>query len=126
MPRNYSILLAEPNPLLREKMAGVLARSKDFWCVVQVEGRGNLARAAALVQPDFVVADLFLLKDPELVEFIRQVSMESRIFALVDTRLDPYVSAMCELGVQGVIERCHVAEELNRAIMNGDSSESAT
>ena len=38
MPRTYSVLLADPNPLLREKMAGVLTRSDTIWCVIQVDG----------------------------------------------------------------------------------------
>jgi len=115
--RNYSVLLAEPNPMLREKMAGILTRSSTFWCVIQVQGRGNLARAAAQAQPDFVVADLLLIKDPELIEFLRQTSVDSRIVALVDAKLGFYKKAIRELGVDGVIERGRAVEDLNAMIV---------
>ncbi|MFH1755995.1 MAG: hypothetical protein ABIA59_09855, partial [Candidatus Latescibacterota bacterium] len=90
MPRSFSILIAEPNQLLREKIAGVLTRDESVWCVTQVEGCNGLTRGVHDLQPDFILADLSFLKDPLLVSNIRRFSRNSRIFALVDTSTEPY------------------------------------
>jgi DNA-binding NarL/FixJ family response regulator len=116
MPRTYSVLLAEPNPLLREKMAGLFTRNRSLWCVIQVDGRGNLARAAAQTQPDFILADLTILKDPEMLSFLRRTSADSRIIALVDAKLEPYMKAARELGLDGAFEKGHVGEEIRATI----------
>jgi DNA-binding NarL/FixJ family response regulator len=116
MPRTYSVLLAGANPLLREKLAGVLTRSKTFWCVIQVDGRGNLARAAAQTQPDFILADLTILKDPEMLRFLRRTSADSRIIALVDSKLEPYVKVARELGLDEIIENGRAGEEVRSMI----------
>jgi len=121
MSRTYSVLLAEPNPLLREKMAGVFARSRNFWCVIQVEGRGNLARAAAQAQPDFILADLNTLNDQEMLSFLRRTSGDSRIIALVDYKLEPYKKAARKLDLDGIFEKGRVNEEI-RAILSAIES----
>ena len=126
MQCTYSVLLAEPNSLLREKMAGVLTRSRTFWCVIQVEGRGNLARATAQIHPDFVMADLSILKDPELLRFLRRTSADSRIIALVDSKLEPYMKAARKLGLDGITERGRVGEEIRTMIGSVEDSGETT
>lgn len=125
MPRTYSVLLAGANPLLREKLAGVLTRNRAFWCVIQVDGRANLARAAAQAQPDFILADLTILKDTEMLRFLRRTSTDSRIIALVDSKAEPYIKAARELGLDEIIECGRAGEELRSMIgaleKNGDN-----
>jgi DNA-binding NarL/FixJ family response regulator len=125
MPRTYSVLLAGANPLLREKLAGVLTRNRAFWCVIQVDGSANLARAAAQAQPDFILADLTILKDMEMLRFLRRTSADSRIIALVDSKVEPYVKAARELGLDEIIECGRAGEELRSMIgaleKNGDN-----
>jgi len=116
MSRTYSVLLADPNPLLREKLAGVLTRSITIWCVIQVDGRGNLARAAAHTLPDFVLADLVILKDPEMLRFLRRTSPDSRIVGLVDAIQEPYLKAARNLGLDGVTERGRAEEAISAMI----------
>jgi len=123
MSRSYSILLAEPNPLLREKIAGVLARDKKIWCVTQVDGRSGLVRGAARIQPDFILADLITLNDPETLRFIRRSSSASRIIALVDSRSRPYVEAAGRIGLDGTIERGRVEEDILAEIRSLDETE---
>lgn len=108
MPRSYSILLAEPSLLLREKIAGVLARDKRIWCVTQVEGREELKRGASRIQPDFILADLSVLNDPETLACIRQSCAHARILALVDSKSEPYELSARRLGLDGIIEKGHV------------------
>ncbi len=112
MPRAYSVLLAEPNPLLREKLAGVLTRSAAFWCVIQVENAESLARAAVQMQPDFIMADLTVFKDKDLHGFLRKNCSDSRIIGLVDTKLAPYVKAGADLCLDAIFERGHMIEEI--------------
>lgn len=126
MSRTYSVLLAEPNSLLREKMAGVLTRNRTFWCVILVEGRGNLARATAQAQPDFILADLIVLKDPELQKYLRRTSADSRIIALVDSKLEPYMEAARELGLDGIVERGRTGEEIRTIVGFTEDADEAT
>lgn len=116
MPRSISILIAEPNLLLREKIAGVLAREKSVWCVTQVEGCNGVARGVNDLQPDFILADLSFLKDPMLVSSIRRSSQHSKIFALVDSGTAPYEEVAIRLGLDGVIEKGRVVEGMREKI----------
>jgi AmiR/NasT family two-component response regulator len=129
MARSFSILIAEPNLLLREKIAGVLARDKYIWCVTQVDGCVGLARGVVNLQPDFILADLSFLKDPDMVSNIRRSSGGARIFALVDSQMAPYEETARRLGLDGIIEKGHVAEGIKEKIrtlsdqMEGNESE---
>jgi len=116
MSRSFSILIAEPNPLLREKIAGVLARDERVWCVTQVEGCGGLKRGVGDLQPDFILADLSFLKDPQMVDGMRRSSGASKIFALVDAGTEPYETVAARLGLDGVIEKGCVVEGIKEKI----------
>lgn len=116
MSRAYSILLAEPGLLLREKIAGVLARDSRIWCVTQVVGREDLFRGAARIQPDFILADLAILNDPGALQRIKQLSSNSRVLALVDSKSEPYEDSSRRLGLDGIIEKAHVEQAMQDAI----------
>lgn len=129
MSRTYSILLAEPGLLLREKIAGVLARDSRIWCVTQVVGRDALLRGAARIRPDFILADLAILNDPDFLRQIKQASCDSRILALVDLKSDPYEDSSRRLGLDGIIEKAHVEQSILDEIAainrDGDENDSA-
>lgn len=112
MPRSLSILLAEPNLMLREKIAGVLARNESIWCVIQVDGAEGLARGANEFRPDIVLADLSVLKHPGTLRVLRRRWTKSRIIALVDSQSQPYLEAARRLGLDGAIEKGRVAEAI--------------
>jgi DNA-binding NarL/FixJ family response regulator len=116
MPRSFSILIAEPNLLLREKIAGVFTREASVWCVTQVEGCNGLARGVHDLQPDFILADLSFFKDPQTVPGIRRSSRKSRIFALVDAGTEPYEAVAARLDLDGVIEKGRVVEVIREKI----------
>ena len=116
MARVYSILIAEPNLMLREKMAGVLSRSKKIWCVTQVDSLHGLTRGISDLQPDFILADIVILMDPETLAEIRRSSASSRVFALVDSKTEPYIAAARRLGLDGIIEKGRVAEGILQEI----------
>jgi len=122
MKRSFSILIAEPSLLLREKIACVLARDDRVWCVTQVEGRSGLIRGVADIHPDFILADLSILNDIETVAFIRQSSNSSQIFALVDSCRDPYMKVANRLGLDGIIEKGRVAEGMKDTISKAATS----
>lgn len=110
MKQTYSILLAEPSLLLREKIAAVLARDDRVWSVTQVDGRLGLTRGVASLHPDLILADLALLKHNRTLEAIKDASRESLIFALVDSEAEPYADAARRLGLDGVLEKGRVPE----------------
>jgi DNA-binding NarL/FixJ family response regulator len=116
MSRSFSILIAEPNLLLREKIAGVLTREESVWCVTQVEGCDGLARGVHDLQPDFILADLSFLKDPKMVNGMRRSSRKSKIFALVDAGTEPYEALAARLALDGVIEKGRVVEVIREKI----------
>lgn len=110
MSRSFSILLAEPSVLLREKIAGVLARERNIWCVVQVEGQNGLVRGAVDLQPDFILAELGLLKDGEALGYLRRMSRCSRVVALTDSVGDAHLRAAMRLGLDDIVEKGRVAD----------------
>jgi DNA-binding NarL/FixJ family response regulator len=114
--RAYSIMLAEPHLLLREKMAGILSRSERIWCVTQVDSLNGLTRGISDLQPDFILADIVILMDPETLKKIRRSSASSRVIALVDSKTEPYVAAARRLGLDGIIEKGHVEESILKEI----------
>jgi len=127
--RMFSVLLAEPNLVLREKIANVLARNERIWCVIQVDGTDGLARCAGRLEPDLILADLSMLKHPDILRLLRRCSGKARIIALVDSRTEPYMEAARRLGLDGAVERGHaceyIVEELSSLSLNmeetGDS-----
>ena len=117
MRQTYSILLAEPSLLLREKIASILARDDRVWSVTQVDGRLGLTRGAASLHPDLILADLGLLKNLETLSALRNASGKSRIFALVDSDAEPYVDAARQLGLDGILERGRVPEGMRNCLV---------
>jgi len=118
MSHSYSILLAEPNLLLREKIAGILARDERVWSVTQVEGREGLLRSAARSRPDFILADLALLRDAPMLKKLKQTSPDSRIFALVDSLSEPYREACSRMGLDGTFEKGQVGDGLRTELLS--------
>jgi DNA-binding NarL/FixJ family response regulator len=114
--RSFSILLAEPNLVLREKIASVLARDERIWCVVQVDGAEGLARGAGRIRPDLILADISILKHQDMLIVLRKCSAGSRIIALADSQSEPYVKAARRLGLDGAVEKGRVEEGIGEEI----------
>lgn len=110
--RSLCVLLAEPNPLMREKIAGMLFRHRAVWCVINVRSESDLIRSAVHHHPDLVLAELNILRDKGTVESLRRISPFSRIVALADSGAEPYVAAAHRLGLDGLIERALAGEKL--------------
>jgi DNA-binding NarL/FixJ family response regulator len=110
MKRSFSVLLAEPNMVLREKLASILAGHDCIWCVVQVCGREGLERGAGRLQPDVILADLKVLKESDIVQFLRRVSAASKIVALTESETSPYVEAAKRLGIDGCMEKARAGD----------------
>lgn len=112
MARSVSILLAEPNALLREKLAGLLARREEVWCVVQVGVASGLVRAAAEVRPNLILADLQMLRDVGTVPALRSSAPAASVLALVETIDAPYRDEVSRLGLDGLMEKAHLVDEI--------------
>ena len=127
MQRTYSILLAEPSLLLREKIAGVLSRNEKIWCVSQVDSLNGLTRGISDLQPDFILADIVILMDPETLAVIKRSSASSRVIALVDSKSEPYEEAARRLGLDGILEKGCVEEgilnEIHSLAADGDDTD---
>jgi DNA-binding NarL/FixJ family response regulator len=116
MQRTCSILLAEPNELLREKMAGILSRQAGVWGVLQVASREGMCAGAEALRPDLILVDLALLQAREPVLALRRIWTQSRILLLVDSDTGPYHAAAERWGFDGVLCKAHVAEAITREI----------
>ena len=125
MKRSFSVLLAEANMVLRQKIASVLAGDESIWCVVQVSEREGLERGASRLQPDFILADWSVLRDPETVKFLRRCSPNSRIVALTDSAIAPYLDAAKRLGLDGCMEKGCVGEGIREhlSLMENNTTE---
>jgi len=111
MADHVSIILAEPSPFLREKLAGILSRQADVWCVLQVSTAEGLLRGSAEHQPDLVLADLSLFADRSLAGRLRLTAPRARLVALVEYESRPYAVAAAAFGVDGIIAKDHLSEE---------------
>jgi len=109
-----SILLAEPSALLREKIAGLLGRMDQIWCIGQVATPRDLVRATGTLQPDLVLADLKLLATAGLLEQLRHLAPRAQVIGMVDTLSPPYASRARELGLDGICARVGLVEEVQR------------
>lgn len=118
-----SILLAEPQPMLREKIAGILGRMDQIWCIGQVATALDLARAASTLQPDLILADLKLLDRPGLLPALRRVRPGLRIIGLVDTASSPYRQRAAAFGLDGVCARGDLVSEVAQLIGTIDSGQ---
>ncbi len=116
MSRRFSVLLAEPQPLLREKIAGVLARQTCIWCVTQVEDLTGLVQSARELQPDFILADFSIWREAETVPFLKRTSCSSCLVALVDADSSFYQRAVGRLGLDGMTEKGQVLDFVLAAI----------
>lgn len=116
MARSFSILIAEPSLLLREKIASALARDKRVWSVTQVGGRNELARGVVNIRPDFILADISILNDVDTVRTIKRSSGMSQVFALVDSDTGSYAEIARRLGLDGIIEKGRVTEGIKTKI----------
>lgn len=116
MANHYSIILAEPNPFLREKIAGILSRQKNVWCVLQVGTREGLLRGSLEHQPNLILADTSILADRTLVARLRNVAPRTKLVLLVESESRPYVSAADAFGVDGLIAKAHLSDEIQRGM----------
>ncbi len=115
MADHYSIILAEPNPFLREKIAGILSRQKNVWCVLQVGNREGLVRGSLEHQPSMVLADISLLADRGLVARLRDAAPTARLVILMESENRPYVSA-ASYGVDGLMTKAGISDEIQSGI----------
>lgn len=111
MDDSLSVLVAEPNPLLAEKTAGLAARYEHVWCVAQVSSAQGLERAMRALDPDLVLADLGLLQAAGAAALRRQESSR-HLVALVDALSAPYLAAAARLGIDAVVEKSRLGERL--------------
>jgi DNA-binding NarL/FixJ family response regulator len=132
---SYCVLIAEPNPLLAEKSAGLAGRYQQVWCVAQVSSASGLENAALALRPQLIFADLGLLQFTDSLRAVRASVPHARVLALVDSPAEPYVSAATRLGADGVADRLRLAEilhgELSRLLAaetdhSGDGVEART
>jgi len=113
---HYSIILAEPNPFLREKIAGILSRQDNVWCVLQVGTREGLLRGSLEQQPDLILADISILDDCAFVDRLRNVAPMTKLVILLESESTPYISAAAACGVDGVIAKAHLSDEIQRGM----------
>ena len=110
---SLSILLGEPNLLLRERLAAALWRRVGIWSVMQVGDRDALVRGAVLVRPDLVLADLALLREPETMSALHDVAAPLRVVALLEVDDEPYREACRRLGLDGAVRKSLATDVLD-------------
>lgn len=116
MANHCSIILAEPNPFLRERIVGILSRQKNVRCILQVGTREGLLRGSIEHQPNLILADTSILTDRTLVARLRNVTPQARLVILVESESKPYVSAADAFGVDGLIAKAYLSNEIQRGM----------
>ncbi|MCP4600365.1 MAG: response regulator [Proteobacteria bacterium] len=122
--RSFSILVAEPSPFLGQKIADILSHDKTVLWVFHVNERSQLLREAKERRPDFILVDLKILKIPQTIDFLRQLTPLSRIIALTESVSEPYVKVTASLGLDGMIEKGHIGRnDLNQILELSDEGQ---
>jgi len=117
MSHPCTILLADPNSFLRERIAGILVRQDNIECVVQADAAEHMLTAARDHRPHLILVDLSLLQDRELVAHLKRCSPDSRLLVLVEVRTEPYVRAACDLCADGVLEKGRLLDAIQEQIL---------
>ncbi len=114
---SFSILVAEPSPFLGQKILDVISHDQNVLWVLHVIGRSQLLLEAARRYPDFILADLRILKEPQTIDSLRKVTPLSRIIAMTETGTAPYMTATTNLGLDGMIEKGRIGrDDLNQIL----------
>ena len=103
--RGITILLAETNTFLGQKIEEILSRDEAVRWVAHVTKRSQLLREAPILYPDLILGDIALLKEKGTVEALRQRSPRARIVALTDSADEPYAIMTRRLGLDGMVEK---------------------
>ncbi|MCP4600442.1 MAG: response regulator transcription factor [Proteobacteria bacterium] len=112
-----TILVAEPSPFLAQKILDILSHDETVLWVFHVSRRTQLLREAAKLHPDFILADLRILKTSQTVDSLRRVTPHSRIIALTESESAPYVRVTTKLGLDGMIEKGRIGrDDLNQIL----------
>jgi DNA-binding NarL/FixJ family response regulator len=112
------IELAEDQRLVRELLAGVLAREADFQIVAEAgTGREAIALAQS-TQPDIVVLDVSLpdLDGMEVARTLRKAQPKLAILALSIHEEPYFVQEMLRAGADGYVVKSAAVRELVQAI----------
>ena len=112
------IELAEDQRLIRELLAGMLAREADFQIVAEAgTGREAIALAQS-TQPDLVVLDISLpdLDGMEVARILRQAQPKLAILALSIHEEPYFVQEMLRAGADGYVVKSAAVRELVQAI----------
>lgn len=120
--RSFSVLLAESNALMREKIAGMLGRHEAVWCVINVCSEADLVRSASRHRPDLILVDLNIIREPSTVESLRRTSPLSKVVALADSGAEPYLRVAHRLGLDGLVEKALVGEKFLEQLDSGSFS----
>ena len=112
------IELAEDQRLIRELLAGVLAREADFQIVAEAgTGREAIALAQS-TRPDIVVLDISLpdLNGMEVARALRKAQPKLAILALSIHEEPYFVQEMLRAGADGYVVKSAAVRELVQAI----------
>ncbi len=103
--RSFSILLAEANIFLGQKIEELLSYDEAVLCVFHVTGKVQLLHEAATLFPDLILGDITLLKEKQTVETLQQITPLSRIVALTSSETEPYEKLSQQLSLDGLLEK---------------------
>lgn len=67
-------------------------------------------------QPNLILADTSILTDRTLVAQLRNVAPQARLVILVESESRPYISAADTFGVDGLIAKSYLSDEIQRGM----------
>ncbi len=115
--RSFTILIAELSPLLGKKITDILSNDESVLWAFPVSGGTQLLSEAEKLHPDLILADLRILKTPQTVVLLRQLTPLSRIVALTESESEPYVKVTTNLGLDGMIEKGRIGQDSLKQVL---------
>jgi len=104
--RGISILVAESNDFLREKIAGRVSRNKSVRVVSQISDFMDIVQAAMECAPDIVIADVRqTMMNRGVISELRSVCPNIKVFLSADSTTGQYAEAARAMNADGIIEK---------------------
>ena len=112
----FFIVLAEPNQMIRERIAEILSRDENILSVVQIGELPELFNVVKETEPDFIFVSLALIKERQTVKDIRKYAANCRIMALTDSISEPYFNVIRRLELDGIVEKSRVCDYISQEV----------
>jgi len=112
------VFLVEDAPLLRERLAALIAAIAGASVVGQASGAQEALRGILAARPDAVVLDIHLAEGNgfDVLRGLRAAQFEPSVFVLTNYPTEAYRQTAVRLGARGFFDKSHDVDQLRQEL----------